>query len=119
MSARWVVAGAAMTFALVLFCFRAYEATPCSLDTRAEGTFVDQRSLAWPPAAVECRYEEPSGTVSATTLLPWRDWITAALLAAAVALVLSALGGARRPSVRILIAAASCCASVVVWFGVI
>ena len=53
------------------------------------------------------------------TLLPWRDWITAALLAAAVALVLSALGGARRPILRFLIAAASCWASVVVWFGVI
>ena len=56
---RWIAAGAALTFALVLFCFRAYEATPCSL-TRAEGTFVAQRSLALPPAAVECRYEDPS-----------------------------------------------------------
>jgi hypothetical protein len=96
-----------------------FDEDACPFGARPEGTSVEEHSFAWPPAATECRYTDPGGEVSTETFLPWREWAAAALLAVAVALALSAMGGASRPTGRVVSAAVSAAAAAALVFGVI
>ena len=37
----------------------------------------------WPPGAIECVIAGPGGTTRATTVMPWRDYLSVVLLAGA------------------------------------
>ena len=50
-----------------------------------EGTSAGTSLSWWPPGAIDCVITTPDGSRRESTFLPWRDYLSVALFAAAVA----------------------------------
>jgi hypothetical protein len=62
-----------------------------------EGSSLRTELALWPPGATECEYTAPSGAVTRTTHVPWREWGAVALFAlGAAGMAAAVLAAARR-----------------------
>lgn len=63
-----------------------------------EGSSAGATHTWWPPGAVECVITGPGGTTRTTTVMPWRNYLSVVLFAAAVGI--AAAGAKPRPRRR-------------------
>ncbi len=87
-------------------------------DTSEEGTSAHIEVVAWPPGAISCQIAAPDGSVREVTFMPWREYLTVALLV--LAAVMGSLAFVQRRTHRESWLACACLltvASIVVFFS--
>jgi len=90
-------------------------ANPGSLCDDLHPEWVPDGVATFPPGAAECHRHVGPRTVR-TTILPWGDWATVALVAASAGLFLAALSAPRRRAAKTIGACALFLAALFAWF---
>jgi hypothetical protein len=81
-----------------------------------EGSSYSTEFVVWPPGAIACDFTAPSGAVTRHVSVPWTEWGSVLLFAAAIACAVLAVTRRRRQLVLGSAAAGLMVGAFGVWF---